>query len=941
AGMAGTLSASVALNVPGVTFSGAFGLAINNTSSAIQDEITVGGQTVTIDVPAGPYVRVEGRGVTLRIGGAGGLALGGDFAFEKTAAEIAIVARNVSLGLGDGTTNFISVTSGQGAFLVTTGAAGGLAGVLSAAVAVNIPGIQVSGTFSVEINNTTAAVAKTFDVGGSTVSLNLPAGKFVRVVVTGASLAIAGQVLTASRFEFQQSRKPGLDAVLNTADDERVVSVIASGVGLRIGSSTHDFVTVTGGAAALEITGAGLAGFVTAGFDLNIPTAPPITAHADSVTVLINRRTVPAQLDEALLTQVFGAGHTVPSTLPAGPFLQVQVLNLALDVMGQQLSGNFLFEQAINGRGEQVIRVAVTGVSLNIADIVHFSAGQGALVISNQGLSAQISGAIAIDNVGIPLSFQGAFKVSINNSAEAVYQKFVVGSDIIELDLPAGPYIRVEGTGVRVQIAGQVLSGDFAFERITSKDALGASRTIVKVVASNIGLRLGNGTTDFVVVSGGSGMLLISPQGMAGQVQAPVQLNIPGVVFVGTFGIKINNTSAPVNETFTLGGTETSLVIPEAGPFLRVEGTGIKLQVLGQSLSGDFSFEKVASGGADHNLATTADNGTVIRIAASNVRLGLGSGTTDYVVVEDGGGSLLITSAGVAGRLQATVRVQNIDGVSFAGTFRVSVNNMTTRDAATGNMVGVAVSEQFEVGGETQTLNLPAGPFVRVEGGRMPDGSGTPITLTVLGQTLTGNFSFEQTTTAAGTKVIRVAVGDVGLRLTAGDKVLFDLQGISGALLIMPQGLAGQLTLAPEGGFHLNIPTTDPLFSLGVDKLTISINRMSAPVKDSFSVGGETLTLDLPAGPYVRVEAVGASLTIDTVTLSGNFVFEQATSGGPDHNVATVADNFTVTRIGAADVCVTVEGKSLISVQGALVVLPTGVAGVISGTVSVSSDSNF
>jgi hypothetical protein len=120
-----------------------------------------------------------------------------------------------------------------------------------------------------------------------------------------------------------------------------------------------------------------------------------------------------------------------------------------------------------------------------------------------------------------------------------------------------------------------------------------------------------------------------------------------------------------VNETFTLGGTETSLVIAEAGPYLRVEGTGIQLQVLGQSLTGDFSFEKVASGGADHNLATTADNSTVIRIAASHVRLGRGSGTTDYGVVEDGHGSLLIASAGVAGQLQATVRVQNIDGVSF------------------------------------------------------------------------------------------------------------------------------------------------------------------------------------------------------------------------------------------------------------------------------------
>ena len=46
-------------------------------------------------------------------------------------------------------------------------------------------------------------------------------------------------------------------------------------------------------------------------------------------------------------------------------------------------------------------------------------------------------------------------------------------------------------------------------------------------------------------------------------------------------------------------------------------------------------------------------------LVAANVRLGLGNGTTDFVVVENGYGTLLITPAGVAGAIMATVRVRD------------------------------------------------------------------------------------------------------------------------------------------------------------------------------------------------------------------------------------------------------------------------------------------
>ena len=100
--------------------------------------------------------------------------LNGNFAFEQsrdagkdgvlgTADDekvVKLAATGIVLNLGDGTTNFVSVTQGptQSATFVITSA--GFAGQISAGVTVNIPGeTPVSApSITVSINNTTAAV---------------------------------------------------------------------------------------------------------------------------------------------------------------------------------------------------------------------------------------------------------------------------------------------------------------------------------------------------------------------------------------------------------------------------------------------------------------------------------------------------------------------------------------------------------------------------------------------------------------------------------------------------------------------------------------------------------------------------------------------------------------------------------------------------------------
>ena len=44
----------------GVVFNGTFGLAINRSNAAVTEQITIGDTTLALDLPAGPYIRIEG-----------------------------------------------------------------------------------------------------------------------------------------------------------------------------------------------------------------------------------------------------------------------------------------------------------------------------------------------------------------------------------------------------------------------------------------------------------------------------------------------------------------------------------------------------------------------------------------------------------------------------------------------------------------------------------------------------------------------------------------------------------------------------------------------------------------------------------------------------------------------------------------------------------------
>ncbi|MEX1357603.1 MAG: VCBS repeat-containing protein, partial [Gaiellaceae bacterium] len=851
AGVAGQLSGTVDLSsfLPaGVTFLGTFGLAVNRTSQAVGETVTVGGRTIVVDLPAGPFVRLSGTGVQLVVLGQ---TLSGNFAVEQTPTETRIVASNVTLRLGTATTDLLTITNGQGAFRISS-APSGIAGILSGNVTLNVPGLAFTGTLRLELNTAASPV----DHDGDSGTPMIPA-QTLRVGVTGATLTVAGQRLSGN-FSFSQTRN---------AANERIVRLAADSVSLFLGDDRGTAATgddlglfVTGGTASFLVTPQGIAGELSALVTAQFPGLDVISISPVAVLV---------QVDNTI----------------ASPFVRVQLGTTAtpvsISVFDQSLSGVFSFEQVRSAGPDRVLntsddtrilRIAASGVTLTLGTAnagVSLTNGSALLVITPEGVAGDIA-ATATLNLSSTISASAQVRVTLNTLQRtvganvvpvAVEERFLVGGVTQTLSLPAGRYVRVAITGLSFAIGGQTLTGDFTVERVTllgADNAFGgtganADETRTRISIANLRLRIGTDSRDFVVVSNGQGVLELAAAGVFGRISANVAVSIPGVSVGGTFEVLLNTTGAPQ----MLGGLTLA-----AG--VTVSGRGVHVDVLGQRLSGNFTFVK-------DELANE------IRLTLENVTLALGNGTTTFVTVTISSGAIVLLTNGVAASVTASISLSP----ALAADFVLNTGTVT-----------------FELNtAPVVALGLPAGPFLRV---RVAGAS-----VQVLGQSLSGSFTFEQLTTAAGTKVVRIAF--TGVELFVGDQgsnIGVRLQSGTGALLITPQGIAGRLSGTPTF-------TLGGSFSVGAALVTVEFNRLTTAVNEIV----DGTPLQLAAGPYVRVAARNASVVIGGESLvSLDLFFERATRGGAP-----------ITKVGVANL----SFAGIDGARGALIVLPTGVAGVV------------
>jgi hypothetical protein len=288
------------------------------------------------------------------------------------------------------------------------------------------------------------------------------------------------------------------------------------------------------------------------------------------------------------------------------------------------------------------------------------------------------------------------------------------------------------------------------------------------------------------------------------------------------------------------------------------------IQVLNQTLSGNFTFTRRAASSGSQALTVIAANGVSLQLNGSSANL---------VSVTKGSGVLVLSQSGLAADLSVTV-AESIDNVSFADTFGLAINS-----------TGSAISETVTVGGSSRSISLPAGPYVRLTA------DNTRLSTDVFN--VSGNLTLETTGTGSSREILLGVTGvsgflgddggtasdsndDTGVRLTNG--TLLAVVGASGSLAL---NTSGTLSL-------LGLP------QLALDGTAVlEINSTTSRVTRTLNVGGVNRTLDVGANlERLALRNVLATFT-DFVELSGDFSVERIVSG------STTALQLAASNVGA------------------------------------------
>ncbi|MFM8570265.1 MAG: hypothetical protein ACKOAU_01575, partial [Pirellula sp.] len=236
------------------------------------------------------------------------------------------------------------------------------------------------------------------------------------------------------------------------------------------------------------------------------------------------------------------------------------------------------------------------------------------------------------------------------------------------------------------------------FERTLRPDGT----ALIKVSLSNLSLSLGNPSDPILTLSGLSGLLLVTPSGLAGRIQwNPNNLELvrggATLRLSGLMQLEINSSGQAVDETFIVDNDQnTQRLELTAGKYVRVSGSidfGVNFTDSSISspfvLKGFFVFEPL-----------TLDNNTkVVRVAASNVEVSVLN-----TVLKSGQGGFVFTTDGIAGNIQATVETGQGDS-SFEGMVRLEINT-----------TGKAVDQTIQANGTTISIKYTAeeGKVVRL-----------------------------------------------------------------------------------------------------------------------------------------------------------------------------------------------------------------------------------
>jgi hypothetical protein len=844
-GLAGSFSVTVALTLPTDVdiIATSFTVEVNSTSAAVSESLTVAGDTIDLQLAAGPYVQVVALGTAFYVGTEAEMTA--DVYFRKDGADTFFAVDNFSVTIdGD------DVGNGAGAFLIT---ATGIAGFVTASVQVNTGPVTGGATGRLDINSTGAAVSQSFTFGTQTFDLDLPAGTdglYYELTISDVSLNIGGFVtieIGTGTFSTAGGAFSGVRVFLGQGP-------------AFFGSETPDPGDDDPNPAARGVLLSNASGSYT----------------PDSGSGLLLTGTGTLSILGIDGFQLTGTAAVTVDTTVANPVKQITIDDLTVDIAGQSLTNaDLTFEKD----GERIVLgiadadLSLGGGAFTLTDI------NGGVLVDEAGVAGQLTAGVGISAPGFSIG-NATFGVALNSGAAAVDTSVTVGGSPITIAVPGGPYLRVDVSRtvaenpLTVTVGGQVFEGEFALET-TSTGSL-------SIGATNVAATIAADGADVLTISNGEGFVVAKDDGAAGYDVGAVfsgtaELAVTDVSMSAQFEVKVN-TGAAITETFTVGTRTVTIDLP-VGPYLKVSGQDVDLVAAGQSLSGDFTFEKLA---------------TTVTVDVANGALALGDGTTDF-----------LSATAIAGQF---VIVDNAGTAELTANLTVGDLAINAPDATDFSLTAPLIELSFDTA---------SGSF-RIKVGDAGDPADL-ATLVVSGQTLKAAVEAQVDTDAAGDRVVLLAITGGQLALTDGTNAeVIKVTGGTGLVKVDASGVAALASGSIEAGI-------DGL-TLSAALVEVAINTTDAVVNENF--GG--VALAVPAGPFVRVRVEGLTITAAgqqfgadaTITKTGDVVEIDAsnvtaTFGDPSGVRLELRDGAGTFAVDAAGVTASASGVvELVGVPG-------------------------
>ena len=307
-------------------------------------------------------------------------------------------------------------------------------------------------------------------------------------------------------------------------------------------------------------------------------------------------------------------------------------MTLGVNFPGQpaiSISAAVSFEKTTDANGSQVTEVAFSnlGVAFGSPTIFSVSGASGFFLLDGSTLAGEISVPLSFQtpSTSPTVSFNGTIELEFSNGSDPVNTTFTdpASGDTETLNLPAGPYLLLAGTGLNLTIydpasnnAAVVLTGNIQFEDVSVPGTNGgAAQTELRIAVFGVSITGFNDPTyGSASLTNGQGAFIFLSGGVAGQLSGDFSFATgsgPSVKAGGEVYLEINTTASDVDQTIPLVSGGSLTVDVDAKTFaVGVSNASINIGNL-VTLTGNFQV--------------TSEPGMTL-YGASNVTLFIGNG---------------------------------------------------------------------------------------------------------------------------------------------------------------------------------------------------------------------------------------------------------------------------------------------------------------------------